>query len=240
MGRQGVLELLWRLERALCAITGMDRATLQPPAGACGEMTGLLLMRAFHEDRDDARRRVIIPDSAHGTNPASVRLAGFDAVPVRSDARGLVDVGRRDGLDDELAGLTPPDGGGRSLGVAHDGDRGGREIVVHGTDRTHEQRVDQRALALLELADDADHGLGPGDPCRDRVEPCGQVVAAVLGRRSTDVGEELRDALRSGVRRRTRVGADRLGRRRVGYGRSGSASRHRWRGPPSGPGVYRP
>jgi glycine dehydrogenase subunit 2 len=103
---QGVLELLWRLERALCEITGMARATLQPPAGACGEMTGLLLMRAFHEDRGDTRRRVIIPDSAHGTNPASVRLAGFDAVPVRSDARGLVDVGALAKLvDGSVAGL---------------------------------------------------------------------------------------------------------------------------------------
>jgi glycine dehydrogenase subunit 2 len=103
---QGVLELLWRLERALCEITGMARATLQPPAGACGEMTGLLLMRAFHEDRKDERRRVIIPDSAHGTNPASVRLAGFDAVPVRSDARGLVDVGALAKLvDGSVAGL---------------------------------------------------------------------------------------------------------------------------------------
>jgi glycine dehydrogenase subunit 2 len=90
---QGTLELLWRLERALCEITGMAGATLQPPAGACGEMTGLLLMRAYHQDRGAGRRRVIIPDSAHGTNPASVRLAGFEAVPVRSDARGLVDVG---------------------------------------------------------------------------------------------------------------------------------------------------
>jgi glycine cleavage system P protein (glycine dehydrogenase) subunit 2 len=103
---QGVLDLLWRLERALCEITGMTRATMQPPAGACGEMTGLLLMRAYHEDRGDARRRVIIPDSAHGTNPASVRLAGFEAVPVRSDARGLVDVGALAKIVDEsVAGL---------------------------------------------------------------------------------------------------------------------------------------
>ncbi len=103
---QGVLEVLWRLERALCEITGMARATLQPPAGACGEMTGLLLMRAHHEDHGDPRRRVIIPDSAHGTNPASVRLAGFEAVPVRSDARGLVDVGSLTKLVDEsVAGL---------------------------------------------------------------------------------------------------------------------------------------
>ena len=103
---QGTLELLWRLEEALCDLTGVARATLQPPAGACGEMTGLLLMRAFHEDRGVARRRVIIPDSAHGTNPASVRLAGFEAVPVRSDARGLVDVGALAKLvDEDVAGL---------------------------------------------------------------------------------------------------------------------------------------
>jgi glycine dehydrogenase subunit 2 len=103
---QGALELLWRLERALCEITGMARATLQPPAGACGEMTGLLLMRAYHEHRGEARTRVIIPDSAHGTNPASVRLAGFEAVPVPSDARGLVDAeALADLVDERVAGL---------------------------------------------------------------------------------------------------------------------------------------
>jgi glycine dehydrogenase subunit 2 len=103
---QGTLELLWRLERALCEITGMAAATLQPPAGACGEMTGLLLMRAYHEDRGAARRRVIIPDSAHGTNPASVRLAGYEAVHVRSDTRGLVDAGELAKLvDEDVAGL---------------------------------------------------------------------------------------------------------------------------------------
>ncbi|HET6616848.1 MAG TPA: aminomethyl-transferring glycine dehydrogenase subunit GcvPB, partial [Gemmatimonadota bacterium] len=69
---QGALELMWRLERALCEITGMARATLQPPAGACGELTGLLIMRAFHTKNGHARRRIAIPDSAHGTNPASV------------------------------------------------------------------------------------------------------------------------------------------------------------------------
>ena len=103
---QGTLELLWRLERSLCEITGMERATLQPPAGACGEMTGLLIMRAFHEEHGGGRTKVVIPDSAHGTNPASVRLAGFEAVHVPSDARGLVDVGALEELvDDEVAGL---------------------------------------------------------------------------------------------------------------------------------------
>jgi glycine dehydrogenase subunit 2 len=103
---QGALELLWRLERALCEITGMARATLQPPAGACGELTGLLIMRAYHAERGHARRRVAIPDSAHGTNPASVRLAGFEALKIPSDARGLVDVSALDKLvDEDVAGL---------------------------------------------------------------------------------------------------------------------------------------
>jgi glycine dehydrogenase subunit 2 len=103
---QGALELLWRLERALCEITAMARATLQPPAGACGEMTGLLIMRAHHAEAGGGRTKVIIPDSSHGTNPASVRLAGFQAVHVPSDARGLVDVSALTKLvDDEVAGL---------------------------------------------------------------------------------------------------------------------------------------
>ena len=103
---QGVLELLWRLERALCEITGMARATLQPPAGACGELTGLLIMRRHHTERGDPRRRVAIPDSAHGTNPASVRLAGYEALHVPSDARGLVDVSALAKLiDGDVAGL---------------------------------------------------------------------------------------------------------------------------------------
>ena len=103
---QGSLELLWRLERALCEITGMTRATLQPPAGACGELTGLLIMRAHHTKAGNPRRRVVIPDSAHGTNPASVRLSGYEAQPVPSDTRGLVDVSALEKLvGDDVAGL---------------------------------------------------------------------------------------------------------------------------------------
>jgi glycine dehydrogenase subunit 2 len=103
---QGALELLWRLERALCEITGMARATLQPPAGACGELTGLLIMRAFHDAQGRRRAKVAIPDSAHGTNPASVRLAGFETVHIPSDARGLVDVSALEKLvDEDVAGL---------------------------------------------------------------------------------------------------------------------------------------
>ena len=103
---QGALELLWRLERALCEITGMDRATFQPAAGASGELTGLLIMRAFHAKNGDPRRRIVIPDSAHGTNPASVRMAGYEVATVPSDARGLVDLSALEKLvDEDVAGL---------------------------------------------------------------------------------------------------------------------------------------
>jgi glycine dehydrogenase subunit 2 len=103
---QGALELLGTLERALCEATGMARLTFQPAAGAQGELTGLLIMRAFHSSKGQERSRVIIPDSAHGTNPASVTLAGYEAQEVRSDDRGLVDVqALKDALDEDVAGL---------------------------------------------------------------------------------------------------------------------------------------
>ena len=103
---QGWLSLLCDLEAELCAITGMHAATLQPAAGAAGELTGLLLMRAFHDANGEQRRKVIIPDSAHGTNPASVTLGGYEVVTVPSDARGLVDVAAlRSVLDRDVAGI---------------------------------------------------------------------------------------------------------------------------------------
>jgi glycine cleavage system P protein (glycine dehydrogenase) subunit 2 len=103
---QGALELLWRLERALCEITGMARATFQPPAGASGELTGLLIMRGYHTKNGNPRSKIVIPDSAHGTNPASVTLSGYRAVQVPSDPRGLVDLAKlRDLVDEDTAGL---------------------------------------------------------------------------------------------------------------------------------------
>jgi len=103
---QGWLALLHGLSDALCAITGMSAATLQPAAGAAGELTGLLLMRAWHEAQGRPRTKVIIPDSAHGTNPASVTLGGYEAVQVPSDERGLVDLAAlRALLDEDVAGL---------------------------------------------------------------------------------------------------------------------------------------
>ncbi len=103
---QGWLATLVALEAALCELAGMAAATLQPAAGAAGELTGLLLMRAHDEARGERRRRVIIPDSAHGTNPASVTLGGYETTTVRSDERGLVDLeALRAVLDTDVAGM---------------------------------------------------------------------------------------------------------------------------------------
>src|SRR4051794_1120928 len=79
---QGTLELLHRLQGFLAAIAGLPHVTLQPAAGAQGELCGLLLMRAYHESRKDPRETIVIPDTAHGTNPASVTMAGYRTVKV--------------------------------------------------------------------------------------------------------------------------------------------------------------
>ncbi|MDG5470783.1 aminomethyl-transferring glycine dehydrogenase subunit GcvPB [Jeotgalibacillus sp. ET6] len=90
---QGAMELMYDLQQHLIEITGMDEVTLQPAAGAHGEWTGLMMIRAFHEANGDFKRtKVIVPDSAHGTNPASATVAGFDTITVKSDDQGLVDL----------------------------------------------------------------------------------------------------------------------------------------------------
>jgi glycine dehydrogenase subunit 2 len=90
---QGALELLYDLQQHLIEITGMDEVTLQPAAGAHGEWTGLMLIRAYHEANGDFKRtKVIVPDSAHGTNPASATIAGFETITVKSTEDGLVDL----------------------------------------------------------------------------------------------------------------------------------------------------
>ena len=81
---QGALELLYTLQNDLAALTGMDQVTLQPAAGAHGEWTGLMLIRAYHESRGEKRTKVIVPDSSHGTNPASATVAGYDTITIKS------------------------------------------------------------------------------------------------------------------------------------------------------------
>ena len=89
---QGSLELLYRLERLLCAISDMDAVTLQPAAGAQGEFTGMLVARAYHKANGHDRTEVVIPDSAHGTNPASAAMAGYGVLEIPSNADGCVDL----------------------------------------------------------------------------------------------------------------------------------------------------
>jgi glycine dehydrogenase subunit 2 len=101
---QGMLELLWHMQTILAEIAGLDAVALQPAAGAHGELTALLVASAYFRDRSEKRTRVLIPDSAHGTNPASAAIAGFHAVTVKSNSRGLVDMeDLRGKLDDQTA-----------------------------------------------------------------------------------------------------------------------------------------
>ncbi|MFQ5779582.1 MAG: aminomethyl-transferring glycine dehydrogenase subunit GcvPB [Nitrospiria bacterium] len=99
---QGALELIYELEQMLAEIAGMARVTLQPAAGAQGELIGMLVTRAYHQAQGRQRKTVVIPDSAHGTNPASAHLAGYTIQTVRSDREGLIDI-------DDLAKVVDTD-----------------------------------------------------------------------------------------------------------------------------------
>jgi len=104
---QGCLEVIQLAEKYLTEITGMDRMTLQPAAGAHGEFVGLLLMKAYHQKRQDTKRtKIIVPDSAHGTNPASVSMSGFSVVSIPSGEDGCVDLEQLKAvIGDDVAGL---------------------------------------------------------------------------------------------------------------------------------------
>jgi glycine dehydrogenase subunit 2 len=103
---QGCLRILHDLQKCLLAITGMDAATLQPAAGAQGELTGLLMIRAYLESQGNARKKVLIPDSAHGTNPASVVIAGYEVQNIKSNERGQIDTDHlREYVNEDVAAL---------------------------------------------------------------------------------------------------------------------------------------
>jgi len=103
---QGALQVLHDLERLLCEITGMSAFTMQPLAGAHGELTGVMLIAAYHRAMGRKKTKVIVPDSAHGTNPASAAIGGFKVVPVPSDARGFMDLDAfRAALDGQVAAV---------------------------------------------------------------------------------------------------------------------------------------
>lgn len=101
---QGALQLMWELEQYLAEISGMDRVTLQPAAGAHGELTGLMMIRAYLESQGNPRQKVLVPDSAHGTNPASSTLCGYAVVPLKSGPRGIVEPSTvASAMDEEVA-----------------------------------------------------------------------------------------------------------------------------------------
>jgi glycine dehydrogenase subunit 2 len=103
---QGCLKIMRLLEKCLLAITGMDALTLQPAAGAQGELTGLLLIRAYLESQGDARKKVLIPDSAHGTNPATAVIAGYQVENIKSDSHGQIDAEKlRELVTEDVAAL---------------------------------------------------------------------------------------------------------------------------------------
>ncbi|MEA1974676.1 MAG: aminomethyl-transferring glycine dehydrogenase subunit GcvPB [Bacillota bacterium] len=109
---QGSLEIMYGLSEMLSEISGMDKVTLQPAAGAHGELTGIMLIKAYHTSRGDLKRtKVITPDSAHGTNPATINMAGYEAIEIKSNENGEVDIeSLKAVLNDEVAGfmLTNP------------------------------------------------------------------------------------------------------------------------------------
>jgi glycine dehydrogenase subunit 2 len=103
---QGALEVLFELERWFCEITGMDAFTLQPLAGAHGELTGVMMMAAYHRARGNRKKYIIIPDAAHGTNPATAVIAGYEIISIPSNKNGVMDFNAlRDSVTPEVAGL---------------------------------------------------------------------------------------------------------------------------------------
>ncbi|MBT8358484.1 MAG: aminotransferase class V-fold PLP-dependent enzyme, partial [Deltaproteobacteria bacterium] len=103
---QGALKLMFELQGFLAEITGMDAVTLQPAAGAHGELAGMLLIWAFHKSKGSHRSKIIVPDTAHGTNPASASLCGFRSVPVKSNEQGILSPEAVDEvMDEETAGI---------------------------------------------------------------------------------------------------------------------------------------
>jgi glycine dehydrogenase subunit 2 len=186
---QGALELMWLLQRSLAEICGLPHVSLQPSAGSHGELAGLLLTRAYHADRGEQRTKVLTPDTAHGTNPATVTMAGYQVVKVATNERGGVDVDDlRAKADDETACLmlTNPN----TLGlfdeniaeiakVVHDAGGtlyydGANLNAIMGRTRPGDMGFDIVHVNLHKSFSQPHGGGGPGAgpiACSDRIEP---------------------------------------------------------------------
>jgi len=103
---QGILRIMYELEQFLSEITGLDRVTLQPAAGAHGELTGMLMIKAYHKNKNSGRFKVLVPDTAHGTNPASVSMCGMKPIKVESNKQGVMDIDTiKKLIDDKVAAI---------------------------------------------------------------------------------------------------------------------------------------
>ena len=187
---QGCMEVLWKAEEQLCKVTGMDAMTFQPAAGAHGEYTGVLLIKAYHQSRGDtARNKIIVPDSAHGTNPATAAMAGFKVVNVPSGADGCVDLeALRKAVGPDTAGLmlTNPNTVGlfdknilEITKIIHDAGGlnyydGANLNAVMGTARPGDMGFDVVHLNLHKTFSTPHGGGGPGAGavgCKDILKP---------------------------------------------------------------------
>jgi glycine dehydrogenase subunit 2 len=198
-GAQGALELMWRLQEILAEVAGLPAVSLQPAAGSQGELTGLMLMRAYFADRGEGerRRRVVIPDTAHGTNPASVTMAGYELTKVATDPRGNLDLDDlRAKVDDGTAGLmlTNPstlglfdEGIEEVAAIFHDAGAllyydGANLNAVCGISRPGDMGFDIVHFNLHKTFSQPHGGGGPGGgpiAVRDRLEPFLPVPAVV-------------------------------------------------------------
>lgn len=203
---QGILELLYTLEQMLVTISGMKAFTLQPAAGAHGELTGMMIIRAYLDKQGEKRHKIIIPDSAHGTNPASAALCGYEVESIRSNPAGLIDVNKlKTDFDRNTAALmiTNPN----TLGlfekdileickIAHDAGGlvycdGANMNALLGITRPGDMGIDILHLNLHKTFSTPHGGGGPGAGpigVTDKLKPFLPVPRIETGRKSTTEG----------------------------------------------------
>jgi glycine dehydrogenase subunit 2 len=203
---QGALELMWRLQGALAELCGLPHVSLQPSAGSHGELAGLLLTRAYHADRGERRTMVLTPDTSHGTNPASVTMAGYEVVKVATDERGGVDVDDlRAKVSDEVACvmLTNPNTLGlfdenitEIAAIVHDAGGtlyydGANLNAIMGHSRPGDMGFDIVHVNLHKSFSQPHGGGGPGSgpiAVSDRIEPYLPVPRVVRRKRANGDG----------------------------------------------------
>jgi glycine dehydrogenase subunit 2 len=174
---RGAMEVMAKLEDALCEITGLDAVTLQPAAGAHGELTGILLVRSYLESQGNARKKILVPDSAHGTNPATAGIAGYAVQNVRSNDQGMIDLEELSRhVDEDVAALmvTNPNTLGvfeenivRAAGILHDKGAmvymdGANMNALVGITRPGDFGIDVMHLNLHKTFSTPHGGGGPG------------------------------------------------------------------------------